>query len=48
MQLTDRLMNKLIDDYRRELRHMRANAPYVPSLCLAVVITGIIGLIISA
>lgn len=41
-------MEKLIDDYRRELRHMRANAPYVPALCLAVVITGIIGLIISA
>lgn len=39
---------RLIEDYRRELRHMRANAPYVPALCLAVVITCIIGLIISA
>lgn len=41
-------MERLIDDYRRELRHMRAHAPYVPALCLAAIITGVIGLIISA
>lgn len=41
-------MKELIEDYRRELRHMRAHAPFVPALCWAAMIIGVIGLIISA
>lgn len=31
-------MERLIEDYKNELRHMRANAPYVPWLAVAVAV----------
>nr|DAL18190.1 MAG TPA_asm: hypothetical protein [Caudoviricetes sp.] len=41
-------MKELVEDNMSELCNMKAHAPYVPALCLAAIITGMAGLIISA
>ena len=37
-------MERLIEDYRNEFRHMRANAPYVPWLMAAVAAAAALGI----
>ena len=35
-------MRELVDDYMEELRHMKANAPYVPALAMAIAIISLL------